>query len=57
VTCLLRDDASMAESEDLIDRQAISEEDSAVLWLRAWAERSDVGLLRGWSSGHTRGDG
>jgi hypothetical protein len=53
----MRDGASLAESEEFIDRRANSEEDSAVLWLRAWAERSGVGLLRGWSSGHTRGDG
>lgn len=46
VNDLLGNNASLAEIEDFIERQAIPDEDRAVLWLRAWAERSDVGRLR-----------
>ena len=54
---LLCNGASLAEIEDFIERQAIPEEDRAVLWLRAWAERSDVGRLRLRPPGHTHADG
>ena len=35
MTYLLSSGASLAEIEDFLDRQAIPEEDRAVLWLRA----------------------
>ena len=41
VSEMLRHGASLAEIEDFIDRQPISEEHRAVLWLQAWAEQTD----------------
>jgi len=41
VSEMLRYGATLAEIEDFVDRQPISEEHRAVLWLQAWAEQTD----------------
>jgi hypothetical protein len=41
VSEMLKDGTTLAEVEDFIDRQPISEEHGAVLWLQAWAEQTD----------------
>lgn len=55
MTYLLSSGASLAEIEDFLDRQAIPEEDRAVLWLRA-GRNAPISLH--WSAvfgGYTRG--
>jgi len=41
VSEMLRHGETLAAIEDFIDRQPISEEHRAVLWLQAWAEQTD----------------
>jgi hypothetical protein len=38
---MLEQGATLAEVEEFLERQAISEELRSVLWLRAWAENAD----------------
>ena len=46
VSEMLRYGATLAEIEDFVDRQPISEEHRAVLWLQAWAEQTDAPARR-----------
>lgn len=43
VSNMLSDGASLAEIEHFLERELISKENRAVLWLRAWSERADDG--------------
>ena len=57
VNDLLANGASLAEIEGFIERQPLPRGPRAVLWLRAWVERSDIDRLRRRSLRHAHRDG